>query len=195
MTARQTRLRPGVMALYAGVGLSVALTGCGGGSDDARPQALPSRASSAASVSASVDPEAVEETAVLAAYNAMSREQMAAYRPASAEGTELERYVTADALGQIRNDLHRMREAGTVVRGELGHDAEVTELDMDAQTPTASLSDCVDLARYETYDTRARTVIPLPSEQPLRYVMTATAQRWDGRWMVTGLDTRGGQTC
>ncbi|MEV8231300.1 hypothetical protein AB0P41_35540 [Streptomyces sp. NPDC079167] len=195
MTARQTRLRPGVMALYAAVGLSVALTGCGGGSDDARPQALPSRASSAASVSASVDPEAVEKAAVLAAYSAMLREQMAAYRTASAEGTELERYVTADALGQIRNDLARMREAGTVVRGELAHDPEVTELDMDAQTPTATLSDCVDLGRYETYDTKARKVIPLPTEQPLRYVMTATAQRWDGRWMVTGLDTRDGQTC
>ncbi|MFC8230702.1 hypothetical protein [Streptomyces sp. NPDC057287] len=88
-----------------------------------------------------------------------------------------------------------MQEAGTVVRGELGHDAEVTELDMDAQTPTAALSDCVDLARYETYDSKARKVIPLPTEQPLRYVMTASAQRWDGRWMVTGLDTRGGQTC
>ncbi|MFD8347085.1 hypothetical protein ACFV2C_33070 [[Kitasatospora] papulosa] len=195
MTTRQTRLRTRALALCGAVGLLLGLTGCSGGSDDARPQMLPSAASSAASESASADPDAVEKAAVLAAYSAMSREQMAAYRTASAKGTELERYATAEALGQIRNDLARMQEAGTVVRGELAHDAEVTALDMDAQTPTATLSDCVDLARYETYDSKARKVIPLPTEQPLRYVMTASAQRWDGRWMVTGLDTRGGQTC
>ncbi|MFF2174766.1 hypothetical protein [[Kitasatospora] papulosa] len=177
------------------MGLGIALTSCGGGSGDARPQTLPSKASSAAPASTSADPDAAEKAAVLAAYSAMSREQMAAYRTASAKDTELERYATAEALGQIRNDLARMQEAGTVVRGELAHEAEVTALDMDAQTPTATLSDCVDLARYETYDSKARKVIPLPTEQPLRYVMTASAQRWDGRWMVTGLDTRGGQTC
>ncbi|MFB6662549.1 hypothetical protein [[Kitasatospora] papulosa] len=195
MTTRQTRLRTRALALCGAVGLLLCLTGCGGGSDDARPQTLSSALSSAASESASADPDAVEKAAVLAAYSAMSREQMAAYRTASAKGTELERYATAEALGQIRNDLARMQEAGTVVRGELAHEAEVTALDMDAQTPTATLSDCVDLARYETYDSKARKVIPLPTEQPLRYVMTASVQRWDGRWMVTGLDTRGGQTC
>ncbi|MBK3589259.1 hypothetical protein JHN49_38555 [Streptomyces sp. MBT57] len=73
-----------------------------------------------------------------------------------------------------------MRQAGTVVCGELGHEAEVAAFDMGAQTPNATLSDCVDLSGYETYDVKAKKVIPLPTEQPLRYVMTATAQRWDG---------------
>ncbi|MFE9912513.1 hypothetical protein [Streptomyces clavifer] len=68
----------------------------------------------------------------------------------------------------------------------------MSELDMDAQTPTATLSDCVDLSGYETYDVKAKKAIPLPAQQPLRYVMTATAQRWDGRWMVTDIDPQGG---
>lgn len=51
---------------------------------------------------------------------------MKAYRHASAKGTQLEKYATLDALGQFRNDLARMKEAGTVVRGEIGHDAKVT---------------------------------------------------------------------
>ncbi|MGW1894177.1 hypothetical protein ACWCP6_28610 [Streptomyces sp. NPDC002004] len=125
----------------------------------------------------------------------MSAEQMKAYRKASAKGTEVEKYATAEALGQIRNDLARMKEAGTVVRGEIRHHAKVTGLDMEATTPKATLADCVDLSKYQTYDIKARKVIPLPSAQPLRYVMTAKAERWHGRWMVTSLNPQGGPTC
>ncbi|MCX4516068.1 hypothetical protein OG402_38325 [Streptomyces anulatus] len=173
--------------------LALALTGCGGGDDGAKPSAAPPAASSPTpAATTSADPDAAEKTAVITSYEAMTREQMKAYRQADATGTDLEKYATTEALGQIRNDLANMQTAGTVVRGELGHDTEVTGLDMEAQTPTATLSDCVDLSGYETYDVKAKKVIPLPTEQPLRYVMTATAQRWDGRWMVTDIDPQGG---
>ncbi|MGW6945114.1 hypothetical protein ACWGF3_39720 [Streptomyces xanthophaeus] len=141
------------------------------------------------------DPQQAEKTAVLAAYSAMSAEQLKAYRVADAKGTELEKYATAEALGQIRNDLARMKEAKTLVRGDIGHQAEVTALDLEAATPKATLSDCVDLSKYETYDTGAQKVIPLPAGQPLRYVMAVTAERWDGRWMVTAINPQGGPTC
>ncbi|MFJ8085200.1 hypothetical protein ACIQ6Y_31835 [Streptomyces sp. NPDC096205] len=99
------------------------------------------------------------------------------YRQASDEGTALERYATLDALGQIRNDIARLRQSGAVVRGEVGHDAKATSMSLDAKTPKALLEDCVDLSRYETYDTRAKKVVPLPTAQPRRYVVTATAER------------------
>lgn len=190
MTARLTRWA----GLCAAVPLTLALAGCAGGDDGAKPSAASSAASSpapAASVSPAA-PDAAEKTAVLASYASMVREQMKAYRQADAKGTDLEKYATTEAFGQIRNDLANMKAAGTVVRGELGHETEVTELDLEAQTPTAMLSDCVDLSGYETYDVKAKKVIPLPTEQPLRYVMTATAQRWEGRWMVTDLNPEGG---
>ncbi|MFI6567104.1 hypothetical protein [Streptomyces sp. NPDC050534] len=76
--------------------------------------------------------------------------------PASKEGTDLERYATLDALGKVELDLARMKKAGTVVRGSIGHDAKVTALDSKA-----TLSDCVDLSRYETYDARAHKTILL----------------------------------
>ncbi|MCY0947862.1 hypothetical protein [Streptomyces antarcticus] len=193
VTARQKRR---AAALSGAVALALALAGCGGGGGDGKPSAAPSMAASTpGAAKASADPQAAEKAAVLAAYGSMSAEQMKAYRAADAKGTDLEKYATAEALGQIRNDLARMKEAGTVVRGEIGHQAEVTALDMEAKTPKATLSDCVDLSKYETYDTGAQKVIPLPTEQPLRYVMTATAERWDGRWMVTGINPLGGPTC
>ncbi|MFE0514408.1 hypothetical protein [Streptomyces sp. NPDC058964] len=113
----------------------------------------------------------------------------------SEEGTGLARYATLDALGQTRLDLMWMKEAGTVVRGEVGHEPKVTSLDQKAATPKATLSDCIDLSRCQTYDTRAKKVIPLPTSQPLRYRATAKAERWKGRWMVTDVDTGGGGSC
>jgi len=181
--------------------LMTILAGCGSGSDgqdadhagaDASPSA---QTTSPAPTSAPADPDAAAKAAVLAAYDGMTTEQAKAYRQASAKGTALQKYATLDALSKIELDLYRMKEAGTIVRGEIGHDAKVTDLDMEAKTPKATLSDCVDLSQYETYDVKAKKEIPLPSEQPLRYIATAKAERWDGRWMVTDINPQGGGSC
>ncbi|MER7780495.1 hypothetical protein ABTZ21_36855 [Streptomyces sp. NPDC096191] len=89
----------------------------------------------------------------------MTEAEAEAYRTGTDKGTGLERYASLDALGQTRLDLARMKEAGTVVRGEVGHDPEVTSLDLEAKTPTAKLSDCIDLSEYQTYDVRAKKVM------------------------------------
>ncbi|MFD3514450.1 hypothetical protein [Streptomyces sp. NPDC058657] len=176
--------------------LVLALAGCGG--DGGAPAA--SEAPSAAAVpparsSAPADPDAAHKTAALAVYRAMTRAQTAAYRKADPAGTDLERYATTQALGKMRMDLRQMKAAGTVVRGGAGHTPAVSSLDMRAKIPTATVSDCIDLSEYETYDVKAGKPIPLPSAQPLRYTATASMERWDGRWMVTDLDPQGGGTC
>ncbi|MFG3323969.1 hypothetical protein ACGF3J_38620 [Streptomyces sp. NPDC048171] len=186
-------------ALCCAVVLAGVLAGCGDSGGDGKP-ASSSAASAvpsvpAASASGTQDLHAADEVKVLAVYRAMTEAEGEAYRTGTDKGTGLERYATLDALGQTRLDLARMKEAGTVVRGEIGHDPEVTSLDLEAKTPTAKLSDCIDLSEYQTYDVRAKKVIPLPSEQPLRYIATATAERWDGRWMITEVNTQGGGAC
>lgn len=186
-------------ALCGAVTLALALAGCGGGNDGGEggdDAAAPPVASQApASPSPSTDPDAAVKTAVLAAYDGMVTEQAKAYRQASAKGTELEKYATLNALSKIELDLAGMKEAGRVVRGEIGHDAKVAGLDLDTKTPKATLKDCVDLSKYETYDVKAKKVIPLPTNQPMRYVTTATAEQWDGRWLVTDINTQGGGAC
>ncbi|QBR04674.1 hypothetical protein D7Y56_01280 (plasmid) [Streptomyces sp. S501] len=196
MTARQTRPRPGVMALATAVVLSLALTGCGGG-DDAKPSVTTTAASSASAVSASpADPDAAEKAAVLASYTSMWVEQMKAYRVASPDGTKLDDFATLDALSAFERDLAHMKKNHTVIRGELGHQPEVTDLDVDAKLPTATVEDCIDLSKWQTLDTKTNKPIPLPTAQPLRYVATATVERWDdNRWMVTEYQPDGTRTC
>lgn len=42
------------------------------------------------------------------------------------------------------------------------------------------------------HDTKTNKVKPLPKEQPLRYILTAKAERGDNaRWMMTDFDPQG----
>lgn len=189
MTARLT-------AAGGALALVVALAGCGGDGGAPAASEAPSAASAPpARSSAPADPGAAQRAAVLAAYRAMTQAQTAAYRKADPAGTGLEKYATVQALGKMRMDLRQMKAAGTVVRGGPGHTPTVSALDLRAKIPAATVSDCIDLSRYETYDVKAGKVIPLPSAQPLRYIATASMERWDGRWMVTDLNPQGGGTC
>ncbi|MFJ8770119.1 hypothetical protein [Streptomyces clavifer] len=199
MTARQARPRTRALALCGAVGLSLALTGCGGGSDDTRPPTAPSTAPPAApsaSASASpVDPDAEVKAAVLEVYSSMWVEQMKAYRVASPDGTKLADYATLDALSTFERDLAHMKKSGTIGTGRLGHEPEVTELDLETKIPTATVEDCVDLSKWKAERTSGE-VIPLPTAQPLRYVATATVERWDeDRWMVTAYKPDGSRSC
>ncbi|RVU15138.1 hypothetical protein EOT10_39810 [Streptomyces antnestii] len=192
------RNRNRIPILFVALAVLAAVSGCS--SDDGASGGSKQPPSTPASHakpehSPSSDPNASQKKAVLAVYDAMSAEQAKAYHQASAKGTDLEKYASLDALSKIELDLGRMKEAGTVVRGKLGHDPDV-KLAMDAKPPKATIKDCVDLSEYRIYDTKAKKVKPLPPEQPVRYVLTVKAERWDGgRWMVTDINPQGGPEC
>ena len=201
-TFRQARLEAGALALCT-VALVGALTACGG--DDGATDAKPPAAAPATSATppgaptgpaSPADPAAAGRAAALEVYSAMWAERTKAYRQASSEGTDLERYATLDALRGFERDLSRMKENDTVFRGELRHAPEVTVVRADARPPTATVEDCVDLSRWRILDTTTGWPIPLPSGQPLRQVATATVERGDGgRWMVTEYTADTTRTC
>ncbi|MFB7454009.1 hypothetical protein [Streptomyces sp. NPDC056194] len=193
VTARHTRTAAPALVL-----LALALTGCGA-TDDAKAPAATAPATATqtpAPTTSPADPQEAEKKAVLAAFEAMWTERSKAYAKADAKGTALEKYATLDALGKIRIDLTRMRQAGTVVRrAPRQTGATVTALDLTAKTPKATLTSCLDLSTYERYSTKRKQVIPLPSTQPLRYVTTAALEKWPNGWMVTTYTPHGDQTC
>lgn len=173
--------------------LAVVLAACGG-EPSQDPKAATPEVSAESSPSAPADPRSTEERAVLAAYEGMWREQMAAYRKASVKGTRLKEYAALNALSRIELDVRRMEEAGTVATGDLGHDPAVAALDLEAKGgPTARITDCLDLADWA--EERDGKPLPLPSSQPTRYRATAEAQRWDGRWRITEYTPEGSRTC
>ncbi|MFE7859937.1 hypothetical protein [Streptomyces sp. NPDC057403] len=178
----------------AGV-LAACDSGKNSGEDAAAAKPATSAPPTAASSTASADPDAREKSAALTTYRRMWEEQMKAYRKASERGTQLTRYASLDALGIFRLDLIHMKKAGTVVTGDLGHEPAVTRMDLTAKQPTATVTDCLDLSRWETKHVKTGAVVPLPTQQPRRYQATATLQRWDGRWMVTAYTPHGDRSC
>ncbi|MFJ8871766.1 hypothetical protein ACIRD6_39320 [Streptomyces sp. NPDC102473] len=120
--------------------------------------------SAAPAVSASPrDPDAADKRAVLASYTSMWVEQMKAYRKASPDSTKVDDYATLEALSAFERDLAHMKKNNTVIRGEVGHQPEVTALDVDAKLPTATVEDCIDLSKWKTLDTKTNKPIPLPT--------------------------------
>ncbi|MFJ8752605.1 secreted protein/lipoprotein [Streptomyces sp. NPDC102441] len=173
-TARQTCSRAGVTLRCGAATFVLVLTGCGGvgstGSDGKPP----------------VGTSTAAEADVLAVYRLMWAEQLKAYRAASADGTDLKRYTARDAWSAFERDLARMAEEHTVMRGDLGHEPEVTTLTAGAQPPTATVQDCVDGSKWETLDTTTGWRLPRRAGQPVRYGVTARLERGEGsRWTVT----------
>ncbi|MFE7112889.1 hypothetical protein ACFU9W_42905 [Streptomyces sp. NPDC057600] len=71
----------------------------------------------------------------------------------------------------------------------------MTALDLTSKTPKATITTCVDLSAYEQYSTQKKAVIPLPTNQPLRYAARATLEKWPNGWMVTTYTPEGGRPC
>ncbi|MFF6888576.1 hypothetical protein ACFY9F_35975 [Streptomyces sp. NPDC012421] len=199
VTTQHTRAR--AAGLGGALALALTLTACAKDNDiqatpkaPAQPSVAPTTTTAPATTPA--DPQAAEKAAVLAAFGGMWAEQHKANAKANSKGTALRKYTTLDALSKIENNLGRMRTAGIVIRGRLGHTGDaVTTLDLTPKTPKAVVTTCVDLSEYERYDTRDKKVIPMPSGQPARYLMTVTVEKWPTGWIVTDLQQEGARPC
>lgn len=179
------------------LGAALTLSACGSSGDDSKasPQTPPPSTSPTASASPSAPQDEPEKEAVLKTYTHMWAEQMKAYKKADATGTDLTKYASLDALGKFRLDLAHMKQAGTVGGGEVGHSPKVSSIDLTAKLPKATVTDCIDLTNWKAKQVKTGRVIPLPTNQPRRYIATAKAERWNGRWMIVDYTPDGERTC
>ncbi|WP_371594727.1 hypothetical protein [Streptomyces virginiae] len=96
----------------------------------------------------SVDPQAAEKAAVLAAYAGMGAAEVRTY----ASGTldpEVERYATDQALADIKATLFWYQQRGTRMKGQPVHTAAVESLDTSGDPRRAVVTDCVDSTGYD----------------------------------------------
>lgn len=175
----------------------MALTACGGSQNNDSPStSSPSAsASAAASTSATLDPQAQAKNEALKAYAAFWGEQVKAYAQADIQGTGLKKYATKTALGGAMGDVLVMKKAGTATTGAPTHQAKVTALTLSGDTPKATIQDCMDISNWKTVKRQSGQVQPFPTDQPLRYITSAKAEKWGTRWMITELTPEGDRTC
>ncbi|MFD8391046.1 hypothetical protein ACFV2N_18055 [Streptomyces sp. NPDC059680] len=188
------RLRNLAAACLA-LGAALALSACSSSDGDSKASTKTSAPASSPAASTSVDPDATEKVAVLKTYANMWAEQMKAYKKADATGTDLTKYASLDALAKFRLDLAHMKQAGTVGGGEVGHTPKVSSIDLTTKLPKATVTDCIDLTNWKAKQVKTGQVLPLPTNQPKRYIATAKAQRWKGGWMIVDYTPDGERTC
>ncbi|MFF4482931.1 hypothetical protein ACFY1A_38820 [Streptomyces sp. NPDC001520] len=188
-TARDGRkdriARYGATAIAVGVALSV--SSCSGddkASDEPKQSPTPAASTPESSKSpADSDPQAADKRDVIAAYRSYWSEQVKAYAKANIEGTDLDKYASADALGRARSDVLSLQKAGVVAKGAPVNDPEVTDLDMDRKVPRATVTDCLDVSKWTRVKKTGETV-PSPKGQLKKYTATINTEKWGKQWMI-----------
>ncbi len=194
-----SRLRRAALTTALAGSLIAATAACSNdSSDDAKSKPTPAvtpSPSSSAKPSASPSPEvsgphAEEKRQALAAYAAFWDEQVKAYEKGSMEGTDIRKYTggkkaKTPAYFRLRDDLARMRDAGTRNTGAPGHRAWVSKFNAETKKslPLAEVTDCMDIKPWKTVD-EAGKVQPLPKEQPRHFQSTAKVEKWPEGWQV-----------
>ncbi|MER5951212.1 hypothetical protein ABT127_34765 [Streptomyces sp. NPDC001904] len=162
---------------------ALALTACSSSdSSDSASAKPPTSASSTASASA--DPHAADKKAAGSAYTQFRAEQAKAYAKGSSNGTEVTRYATGDALGEVEADLLSLSSGGNVAEGAPVVDVRSVTIDGGGKLAKASLTDCLDVSKWHTVSKKTRKPLPTPSNQLTRYVNKVTLEKWGKRWMV-----------
>lgn len=161
----------------------LALAGCSDSGSDT--SSKPSPTPTAVSPSPSFTADA-EDAAVIAAYTSSWDAQTEAYSKASSAGTDLKKTTTLRALFDVEHDLSVMRKAGQVTTGKPVINPKVVKV-TDAEIPTATVTDCVDTTNWTLIDKASKKKVPLPATRLIKYVSTATLEKWGTKWMVTKL--------
>ncbi|MFD5633635.1 hypothetical protein ACFWJM_05755 [Streptomyces sp. NPDC127077] len=180
--------KPATTLLVAGSLL--ALVGCSDSDSDttSKPSSTPTAVSSSPSSTANA-----ENTAVLAAYTSSWDAQTKAYSKASSAGTDLKKTTTLRALFDIEHDLKVMRKAGQVTTGKPVINPKAVRV-THSKIPEATLTDCVDTTHWSLINKASKKPVPLPTTRLIKYVSTATLEKWGKTWMVTKL-TAQDQAC
>ncbi|WP_330301552.1 MULTISPECIES: hypothetical protein [unclassified Streptomyces] len=165
-------------------GSLLAVAGCSDSDKDASPStSSPTQTSGSPSPSSTTD---AEDAAVIATYTSSWTAQTEAYSKASSAGTDLKKNTTLRALFDIEHDLEVMRKAGQVTTGKPAINPKVVKV-TDAKIPTATVTDCVDTTHWTLIDKASKKKVSLPTSRLIKYVSTATLEKWGTKWMVTKL--------
>ncbi|MFF4755259.1 hypothetical protein ACWD5R_35250 [Streptomyces sp. NPDC002514] len=176
------RIRKHATTLFL-TGSLLTLTGCSYSGSDTSSKPSATTATSSPSPSSTVD---TKEAAVLAAYLSSWDAQTQAYSKASSSGTDLKKTTTLRALFDIEHDLSVMQKAGQVTTGKPVIHPKVVKV-TDSKIPTATITDCVDTTHWTLIDKASKKKVPLPTTRLIKYVSTATLEKWGKTWMVTKL--------
>lgn len=173
-----------------------AMTGCTSDStrDEKPAQATPTAATSEPSKPA--DPAEVAETEALATYTKFWDEMERSYAQGSTAGTDIKRYAAGVKLVRVQDETSDMKKDGQRLIGNVTvGDPTVSGLDIERKVPSATITSCLDVSRWDVVDAKTMKKLPLPSGRLTKYVNVSTLERWPDGWKVIEDDPQEGKPC
>jgi len=187
--AKTSTTRRAMTALSAGLCAVGLLTGCGS-EGSPRPQPAPTSASPSPSPTLS---DAADRAALLDAYAHFWTEQVKAHVQGTGEGTDLEKYSTGKALGDVRISVVTFRDQGITFIGAPKHTPQLEAIDTASTPKTGTIHDCLDVTDWKPVDKATGT--PQKVTNRLRYIVVYTARTEGGSWKMFDVDRRQAEPC
>ncbi|MEH1012475.1 hypothetical protein V6U90_05035 [Micromonospora sp. CPCC 206060] len=177
-----------LLVIMSGAAACGSDTGAGLDAGDGRPagrQADPAPASSAENATAS--------QAALAAYAGYLDASREASRVGDPLHPALPKYLADPLLTRVRLTIRTAKEHGAMRTGTLKSDPVVTSVNLDTVPATVEIQDCLDATGYRLVDIKTKKVVPGTNGR--RYLATATATRYAGRWLISAGAAHEDQPC
>ena len=160
----------------------LALSGC---TSDPSPAPLPSGSQSAVPSATQDAADTKARTDVLAAYDGFQRALQAALTSGDYQSKDLVKFTAEPLLGQTRNSIYQLKQAGLKGKGQRRWSPQVVDLQLEQKTPTATIEDCTDNSKWTVVSTKTGKPMPAPSGRPAKYLVTSTAKKVSGTWYVS----------
>ncbi|MFJ2745429.1 hypothetical protein ACIO3O_37870 [Streptomyces sp. NPDC087440] len=110
--------------------------------------------------------------------------QMAqAYEQVDWKSTDVRKYVSGETLKQVHADVQSLKGAGNHMTGAPTSDSKVTKITMTGPVPTATLTTCLDVSKWDTVDASGKSLPPIKG-QLKRYIVVSSLEKWPNGWMV-----------
>lgn len=164
-----------------------------GGDDDLPPP--PSPEAGAGTPTATLDPEHQE---ILDVYYGAVEAMMTAQKAGDPDHPDLTRYFLerTPALINLQGGIRQNDDRGTYYAGDLTVvDAGVTDIDLDAVPPTATIESCVDYANYQLVYREDDSPVPDAEPQGQHPETWQAILGTDDRWYIATGTTDWDETC
>jgi len=170
----------------------LALTGCAQSGQVAQVSSAPPVAT--ASPTPTQNPDQAATTQILAVYAGMRQAQAAAEAAGSMQNVSLGSYAAGSAFDAIVTAVGQDAGNGWRMVGAPVLDPKVTALALNAQPPTATITDCMNVAGWHTVDQFTGKDITAPSTHS-SFVSVSQAQLGQNGWRITETEVNRSMPC
>lgn len=182
-------------AVTLALGAALAMTACSSSDDkDGVADKSPTVAQSP-TATASADPKETAKKEAIAAYEAYWQEMEKLYADPTGKSAHLDQYAASAALKNAQGDAKRAHDGGNIIIGKVTiADSTVTKTDPTGRIPNVTLSNCLDISKWETVDAKTKKPANLPDNRLLKYLIVSTVEKYPEGWRVTR-DEPQGKSC